>query len=103
MEHPSLTREDARKGGRITGPMQAKDLRRRALGAGLRARQYERDMLEKLRPNFDYVAISAQVCDAVGIKDGKVYLLEFKQTDKRLKPLQARAKELASDYYQVYE
>jgi len=43
-------------------------------------------MIEKLRPNFDYVANSSQVGDAVAIKDGKVYLLEFKQTDKRLKP-----------------
>ena len=103
LEHPSLTREDARKGGKITGPKRARDLWRMALSAGSRARQYERDIIEKLRSNFDYVEISAQVCDAVAIKDGKVYLLEFKQTDKRLKPLQARAKELASDYYQVYE
>lgn len=102
LKHPSLTLEDARKGGRITGPKRAKDLQRMAPSAGSRARQFEREMIEKLRPNFDFVAISAQVCDAVAIKRGKVYLLEFKQTDKRLKPLQARAKELASDFYQVY-
>jgi hypothetical protein len=47
-------------------------------------------------------AASSQVCDAAAIKDGKVYLLEFKQTDKRLKPPQARAKEPAPEYYQVY-
>ena len=58
--------------------------------------------MEKLRPNFDFVAASPQVCDAIARKDGKVYLFEFKQTDKRLKPLQAQAKELAPDYYQVY-
>ncbi len=69
---------------------------------GVRARQYERQMMDKLRPNFEFVANSSQVCDAVAIKGGKVYLLEFKQTDKRLKPLQAQAKELAPEYYQVH-
>ena len=103
LEHPSLTREDARKGGRITGPKRARELRKIALSAGLRARQFEREMIERLRPNFDYVANSSQVCDAVAIKDGKVYLLEFKQTDKRLKPPQARVKELAPEYYRIYE
>lgn len=102
LENPSLTREDARKGGRITGPKRAKDLAKLATSAGSRARQYEREMMEKLRPNFEYLASSSQACDAVAIKDGKVFLLEFKQTDKRLKPRQARAKELAPDYYQVY-
>jgi hypothetical protein len=100
--HPSLTREDARKGGRISGRRRAKDMAKLAPRAGSRARQYEREMIEKLRPDFDYVASSSQACDAVAIRDGKVYLLEFKQTDKRLKPVQARAKELAPDYYQVY-
>ena len=102
LEHPSLTKEDARKGGRITGPNRAKDLAKLAVGAGLVARKFEREMMEKLRPNFDFVASSSQVCDAIAIREGKVYLLEFKQTDKRLKPLQAQAKELAPDYYQVY-
>ena len=78
-------------------------MRKIALSAGLRARQFEREMIERLRPNFDYVANSSQVCDAAAIKDGKAYLLEFKQTDKRLKPPQARAKELAPEYYRIYE
>ena len=102
LEHPSLTLEGARKGGKMTGKLRAKDLAKLAHSAGSRARQFEREMIEKLRPNFDYLVNSSQVCDAVAIKDGKVYLLEFKQTDKRLKPPQARAKELAPDYYQVY-
>jgi len=102
LEHPSLTLEGARKGGKMTGKLRAKDLAKLAHSAGSRARQFEREMIEKLRPNFDYVVNSSQVCDAVAIRDGKVYLLEFKQTDKRLKPPQARAKELAPDYYQVY-
>ncbi len=102
LEHPSLTLVDARKGGKMAGKLRAKDLAKLAHSAGNRARQFEREMIEKLRPNFDYVVNNSQVCDAVAIKDGKVYLLEFKQTDKRLKPPQARAKELAPDYYQVY-
>ncbi len=73
-----------------------------AHSAGSRAREYEREMIEKLRPGFEFVANSSQECDAVAIKGGKVFLLEFNQTDKRLKPLQARAKELAPEYYQVH-
>ena len=88
----------------MTGKLRAKDLAKLAHSAGSRARQFEREMIEKLRPNFDYVANSSQVGDAVAIKDGKVYLLEFKQTDKRLKPpilnelrQQYRLKEAAED------
>ena len=102
LKYPSLTLEDKRKGGRISGRKRAKHMPKLAPLAGSRARQYESEMIEKLRPRFDYVASSSQVCDAVAIKDGKVYLLEFKQTDKRLKPSQARAKELAPEYYQIY-
>ena len=102
LKYPSLTQEDTTKGGKISGAKRAKDMPKLARLAGVRARQYERQMMDKLRPNFEFVANSSQVCDAVAIKGGKVYLLEFKQTDKRLKPLQAQAKELAPEYYQVH-
>jgi hypothetical protein len=102
LKNPSLTKAGIVRGGKISGARRAKEMPKLALSAGSRAREYEREMIEKLRPGFEFVANSSQVCDAVAIRDGKVYLLEFKQTDRRLKPLQARAKELAPEYYQVH-
>jgi hypothetical protein len=55
LKHPSLTREDARKDGRISGSRRAKHMRELAPMAGSRVRQYEREMIEKIRPGFDYV------------------------------------------------
>src|SRR5437016_14239030 len=75
LEHPSLTLKDARKGGKMTGKLRAKDLAKLAHSAASRARQFEREKIEKLRPNFDYVANSSQVGDAVAINDGRVYLV----------------------------
>jgi len=102
LKNPSFTRAGIVRGGKISGARRAKEMPKLAHSAGSRAREYEREMIERLRPGFEFVASSSQVCDAVAIKSGKVYLLEFKQTDKRLKPLQARAKELAPEYYQVH-
>ena len=102
LKNPSFTKAGIVRGGKISGARLAKDMPKLAHSAGSRAREYEREMIERLRPSFEFVASSSQVCDAVAIKSGKVYLLEFKQTDKRLKPLQARAKELAPEYYQVH-
>ena len=102
LKNPSFTKAGIVRGGKISGARRAKDMPKLAHSAGSRAREYEREMIERLRPGFEFVASSSQVCDAVAIKSGKVYLLEFKQTDKRLKPLQARAKELAPEYYQVH-
>jgi hypothetical protein len=102
LKNPSLTKTGIVRGGKISGARRAKDMPRLAHSAGFRAREYEREMIEKLRPRFEFVANSSQVCDAVAIKGGEVYLLEFKQTDKRLKPLQAQAKALAPEYYQVH-
>jgi hypothetical protein len=102
LKNPSFTKAGIVRGGKISGARRAKDMPKLAHSAGSRAREYEREMIEKLRPGFEFVASSSQVCDAVAINSGKVYLLEFKQTDKRLKPLQARAKELAPEYYQVH-
>ena len=102
LKNPSFTKAGIVRGGKISGARRAKDMPKLAHNAGSRAREYEREMMEKLRPSFEFVVSSSQACDAVAIKGGKVYLLEFKQTDKRLKPLQARAKELAPKYYQVH-
>jgi len=102
LKNPSFTKAGIVRGGKISGARRAKDMPKLAHSAGSRAREYERKMIERFRPSFEFVASSSQVCDAVAIKSGKVYLLEFKQTDKRLKPLQARAKELAPEYYQVH-
>jgi hypothetical protein len=102
LKNPSFTKAGIVRGGKISGARRAKEMPKLAHGAGSKAREYEREMIEKLRPGFEFVENSSRVCDAVAIKGGKVYLLEFKQTDKRLKPLQARAKELAPEYYQVH-
>src|SRR5207249_11420390 len=47
LEHPSLTLKDARKGEKMTGKLRAKDLAKLAHSAGSRAREFEREMIEK--------------------------------------------------------
>jgi hypothetical protein len=75
LKNPSFTKAGIVRGGKISGARRAKDMPKLAHSAGSRAREYEREMIEKLRPGFEFVASSSQVCDAVAIKSGKVYLL----------------------------
>jgi len=56
--------------------------------AGILARAQEREGIESLKSRFDFVESSNMVCDAIAIKDGKVFLIEFKFGEQHLKEAQ---------------
>lgn len=70
----------------------------------LRRRQLdlEEEMAAQLRDEGWEVFSPTVVCDRVGVKDGKVFFIEFKPvSDPRLRPGQKRIADLVPDMYRV--
>lgn len=96
----------ARSGERMNLSQRAKELHAKGLfGFGHLAREQERKALANIGPEFDFVYWANGMCDAIGIRNKQIYLIEFKlgktQRQKRLTPAQARTKELLGDNYLV--
>ena len=74
---------------------------------GRMSRVYENNAFGLLKPEYDYLFKASSVCDFIGIKDGILYLIEYKREggrpeDNELRPIQKQVKSLVGDKYRVF-
>ena len=76
----------------LTDPVKSRNLRKRFIAYEEKmAKELERDGFEIFQPSW--------VCDRIGIKNGKVYFLEFKQPDQELTVKQMKVSIAAGKSY----
>lgn len=63
--------------------------------------KHEEDVAEKLRTDGWEIFSPTVVCDRVGIKNGKVFFLEFKKPGQTLRAGQQKVCDLMKDNYKV--
>ena len=62
----------------------------------------EKEASNKLRKKGWEIFSPTVVCDRIGIKDGKVFFIEFKKPNQELTENQEKVKNLANNYNVVY-
>jgi phage terminase large subunit-like protein len=62
----------------------------------------EKDEAIKLEKDNWKIYYPTTVCDRIGIKNGKVYFIEFKKEGQELKPGQQEVKNLVKSKYKIY-
>ena len=90
--HPELGKIRARK---LTHDTEAQRARRYA------QLRYEEGIANELRGMGWTIFSPTVVCDRVGIKDGKVYFVEFKRTGQGLRPGQQMIHDLVPHMYEI--
>ncbi len=64
--------------------------------------EMEQKTSEKLRKEGWEILSPTVVCDRIGIKNGKVFFIEFKKPGQKLRPFQEKVKQLVNDYLVVH-
>ena len=64
--------------------------------------QMEQDTAAKLKKQGWEIYSPTFVCDRVGIKDGKIFLIEFKKPNQKLTKFQDKVRNLFKNYMVVH-
>lgn len=72
--------------------------------AGRRSRVHENAVADRIREDYDHLFLPTEVCDRIGIKDGKIFFIEIKNGSgkgQKLKPRQELMQSFANESYVV--
>jgi len=64
-------------------------------------RRAEREAYKLLKNEFDFLAKSVSICDYIGVKDNKIYLIEIKYKNAKLSKKQKKAYKVLGECYKV--
>ena len=65
---------------------------------GRRSRLHENMVAKQLQKDFEHLFLPNEVCDRIGVKDGKLFFIEIKQNGCRLTEKQQTFQSLVPNY-----
>lgn len=67
--------------------------------AGKRSRIHENSVAAKIASQYDHFYLPNEVCDRIGIRNGRIYFIEIKQKWSKLRPKQAEFQSAVGSSY----